>query len=46
MKHYPSDLTDGQSQLIEKALNDSYKRTYSLREIWNAMRYRVKTGCQ
>ena len=46
MKRYSSDLTDGQWQFIEKILNDSRKRTHSLREIWNAILYLVKTGCQ
>ena len=46
MKRYSSDLTDGQWQFIEKTLNDSRKRTHSLREIWNAILYLVKTGCQ
>jgi putative transposase len=46
MKNYPTDLTDGQWQFIEKILNDNRKRQHDLREIWNALLYLVKTGCQ
>ena len=46
MQAYPSDLTDGQWQYIEKILNDTRKRSHSLRGIWNAVLYLVKTGCQ
>jgi len=46
MKSYPSDLTDGQWQFIKNILGDERKRQHSLRQIWNAILYLVKTGCQ
>ena len=46
MKNYATDLTDGQWQFIEKILNDNRERVHSLRGIWNAILYIVKTGCQ
>lgn len=46
MRNYPSDLTNGQWQFIEKILNDKRKRQHDLRKIWNAILYLVKTGCQ
>jgi putative transposase len=46
MRNYPSDLTDGQWQFIEKILNDRRKRQHNLRKIWDAILYLVKTGCQ
>ena len=46
-KMYPSDLTETQWQYIKKVLDLSdRKRKYDLREIWNALFYLVKTGCQ
>jgi putative transposase len=44
--HYPSDLTDAQYDAILEIMNDNRKRKYSLREIWNAILYLHKTGCQ
>lgn len=44
--NYPTDLTDSQWQIIEKQINDQRKRKYNLREIWNAMMYIIKSGCQ
>jgi len=46
MSNYPTDLTDSQWQFIEKILNDNRKREHKLRDIWNAIIYLVKTGCQ
>lgn len=46
MNNYPTDLTDSQWQFIEKILNDQRKRTHTLRDIWNAIIYLVKSGCQ
>ena len=46
MSNYPTDLTDSQWQFIEKILNDKRKREHKLRDIWNAIIYLVKTGCQ
>lgn len=40
-------MTDNQWQFIKKSLQiDNRKRKYSLRMIWNAILYLVKTGCQ
>jgi putative transposase len=44
---YPTDLTETQWQFIKKTLEfDERKRKNSLRVIWNAINYLVKTGCQ
>lgn len=44
---YPTDLTETQWQYIQKLLHiQMRKRKYNLREIWNALFYIVKTGCQ
>ena len=44
---YPTDLEETQWQVIKKILNlQERKRKYDLREIWNAIFYLVKTGCQ
>lgn len=46
-KMYPTDLSETQWQFIKKTLQlDERKRKYSLRSIWNAVLYLVKTGCQ
>jgi putative transposase len=51
-KAYPSDLDDAQWQQIEVLLpkakggRTGRPRTYSLREIWNAIFYQARTGCQ
>ena len=45
--NYPTNLTDKQWQVIEKILDDKKrKRKHSLREIFNAIMYLLKTGCQ
>lgn len=46
MSNYPTNLTRSQWQYIEKILNDKRKREHSLHEIWNALLYLVKSGCQ
>ena len=46
MKLYPSDLTDHQWKVIELILDDQRKRKYPLRQIWNAIFYMLRTGCQ
>ena len=46
MSPYPTSLTESQWQYMSKILNDKRKRTHSLREIWDALIYIVKTGCQ
>jgi transposase len=44
---YSTDLTNTQWQFIKNSLNlGKRKRKYDLREIWNAINYLVKTGCQ
>lgn len=44
---YPTDLTETQWQFIEKTLDlGNRKRKHSLRLIWNAINYLVKSGCQ
>ena len=44
---YSTDLTDAQWNNIKNSLdNDSRKRKSSLRSVWNALMYVVKTGCQ
>lgn len=44
---YQTDLTETEWQVIKKILNlQERKRKYDLREIWNAIFYLVKTGCQ
>ena len=44
--NYSTDVNDSQWQVIKKFLNTKRKRKYELREIWNAIQYIVKTGCQ
>jgi len=46
MKHYSSDITDSQWMLLQGILRDSRKRKHSLRDIFNAIFYLLKTGCQ
>lgn len=46
MKKYPIELTDSEWQVIESIQFNKRKRKYSLREIWNAIFYLLKTGCQ
>ena len=46
MKHYSTNLTDSQWMLISDILNDNRKRKHSLRDIFNAIFYMLKTGCQ
>lgn len=44
---YSTDLSNTQWQFIKSSLNIAErKRKYDLREIWNAVIYLVKTGCQ
>jgi putative transposase len=49
---YPSDLTDGQWEVLQSVLpppkggKPGRPRTYPLREIWNAIFYQARTGCQ
>ena len=49
-KSYPSDVTDGEWEFLLPYLTlmreDAPQREYPLRELFNAMRYVVKTGCQ
>lgn len=46
MKKYPTNLTDSQWNVIVKILNDKRKRKHDLREIFDALFYLIKTGCQ
>ena len=49
---YDSDLTDAQWEVIQSVLpkpkggRSGRPRTYPLREIWNAIFYQARTGCQ
>jgi putative transposase len=44
---YQTDLTETQWQYIKKVLHiQERKRKYDLKEVWNAIFYLVKTGCQ
>jgi transposase len=49
-KSYPSDVTDGEWEYLLPYLTlmreDAPQREYALRELFNALRYVVKTGCQ
>jgi putative transposase len=51
-KPYPSDLTDAEWEVIQSVLpkpkggKSGRRRTYPLREIWNAILYQARTGCQ
>lgn len=46
MRKYPTNLTEYQWKVIEKILNDNRKRKHSLKEIFEAIFYLLKTGCQ
>jgi putative transposase len=46
MKHYSTNLSDSQWMLLSGILNDNRKRKHSLRDIFNAIFYLLKTGCQ
>jgi putative transposase len=46
MTAYPTDLSDSQWQVIKTYISDNRKRKHSLRHIFNAIVYVVKTGCQ
>jgi putative transposase len=43
---YATNLTDAQYEVIKNIQNDSRKRKYDLKDVWNAVLYIVKTGCQ
>lgn len=45
MTNYPTNVTDKQYNAILGVLNDKRKRNHSLREIFNAILYLLKTGC-
>lgn len=44
--NYQTDLTDAQYDAILQIMSDNRKCKYPLREIWNAILYIHKTGCQ
>lgn len=46
MNSYDTRLTDAQWQIIKKFFDCERNRKHELREIWNAILYMVKTGCQ
>ena len=46
MTAYPTDLSDSQWQVIKTYVSDRRKRKHSLRHVFNAIVYLVKTGCQ
>jgi len=46
MKHYSTNLSDSQWMLLSGILRDNRKRKHSLRDIFNAIFYLLKTGCQ
>ena len=49
-KSYPSDVSDGEWEFLASYLTlmseDAPQREYALRELFDALRYVVKTGCQ
>jgi transposase len=49
-KSYPSDVSDGEWEFLLPYLTlmraDAPQRSHDLREVFNAVRYVVKTGCQ
>lgn len=46
MTNYSSNVSDSGWKIISKYLNTERNRKYDLREVWNALMYIVKTGCQ
>ena len=46
MKKYPSNLSDSQWNTILEILQDNRKRQHDLKEIFDAIFYLLKTGCQ
>ena len=45
-KSYPTNMTDNQWNAILHFFDDNRKRKHSLREIFDAIFYLLKTGCQ
>jgi hypothetical protein len=49
-KSYPSDVTEAECELLLPNLSlmseDAPQREYPLRDLFNAVRYVVRTGCQ
>ncbi|MDE1191267.1 MAG: transposase [Arachidicoccus sp.] len=46
MTTYPSNVSDSGWKIISKYFDTARNRKYSLREVWNALFYIIKTGCQ
>lgn len=46
MRTYPTNLTENQWQFIKKVVDNNRKRRHSLRSIFDAILYLIKTGCQ
>ena len=44
--NYATDISNSQWQIIEKFFDSERKRSYDLRDIWNALQYVLKSGCQ
>jgi transposase len=45
-KNYPSNLTDNQYEAILHIIGDTRKRRRSLKDVFDAIFYLLKTGCQ
>ena|ERR1700754_5029585 len=43
---YNTELTDSQWKYIQENLQDKRKRKHSLRSVWNAIAYLVRSVCQ
>ncbi|MDR2040429.1 MAG: transposase [Bacteroidales bacterium] len=46
MKRHPTDLTNNQWDTIVKIIPDKRKRKNKFREVFNALFYLLKSGCQ
>ncbi|OAV64332.1 Transposase [Bacteroidales bacterium Barb4] len=46
MNLYPTNLTDPRYDVILAIIGDNRRRNHSLREIFDALFYLLKTGCQ
>jgi putative transposase len=46
MKNYPTNLTENQWQFMINFLNSNRKRKHNIREIFDAIFYLLKSGCQ
>lgn len=46
LKAYPTNLTDNQYYAILRIINDNRKGKHSLKGVFDAIFYLLKTGCQ